>query len=230
MTQFAYHLKQHERFLGKVWRFLLAPVEAPLIHEAGQYVIVQTPDGEALPYSIANAPVNEGLLEFHIKETDDSLGVIQAMLESTVQIAGPEGICTLAPAIQQQRFLLLAGSTGFAQCKALFEGLIRVGVAHKQVSLYWGAATREDLYWQDLAREWAAKFPQFTYVPVVSNHCADLTWGGCRGWVQEAVLTDYPDLSNIAIYLSGPESMVLSARDAFLPRGAQSNLLYSDFL
>ena len=53
-------------------------------------------------------------------------------------------------------------------------------------------------------------------------------WSGRTGFVHQAVLADYPDLSGCEVYASGPPVMIESIRREFLARGLPPDHLYSD--
>ena len=60
---------------------------------------------------------------------------------------------------------------------------------------------------------WQEQSERFRFVPVLSNPDAD--WTGQIGFVHEAVLRDYPDLSGFEVYACGNPSMVEAARVSF---------------
>ena len=55
-------------------------------------------------------------------------------------------------------------------------------------------------------------------------------WDGRRGWVHEAVLEDYPDLSRHEVYASGPPPMIAAIKQTLFARGlAPERLFYDSF-
>ena len=77
-----------------------------------------------------------------------------------------------------------------------------------------------------MAREHA----NFTFVPVLSEPDAD--WQGRIGFVHEAVLADFPDLSGFDLYMAGPPPMVRpDARPAWRRacRRRICTLIHSDY-
>ena len=53
-------------------------------------------------------------------------------------------------------------------------------------------------------------------------------WRGRTGFVHQAVLADFPDLSTVDVYASGPPAMIAAVRESFLARGADPERLHSD--
>jgi CDP-4-dehydro-6-deoxyglucose reductase, E3 len=75
----------------------------------------------------------------------------------------------------------------------------------------------------DKARDWEAKGIKFT--PVVSEE----QWAGRMGFVHQAVLDDFADLSGYAVYACGAPVVVEAAhRDFTTKRGLSNDSFYSD--
>jgi CDP-4-dehydro-6-deoxyglucose reductase len=53
-------------------------------------------------------------------------------------------------------------------------------------------------------------------------------WSGRRGFVHEALLEDFADLSPFSVYLSGPPIMVAAGRESFIARGLDAARFHSD--
>ena len=124
--------------------------------------------------------------------------------------------------------LCLASGTGFAPIKALVERMQQTGNT-RPVVLYWGGRRPSDLYMDELARQWADSLPDFRYVPVVSDALPEDDWHGRSGFVHQAVLEDFPDLSDYQVYACGTPVMVEAARRDFTRQaGLPDNEFYAD--
>lgn len=123
--------------------------------------------------------------------------------------------------------ILIAGGTGFAPMQAIIENELIRG-SGRPLHLYWGARARADLYRHERAEAWTRQYPAFRYTPVLSHPLPEDRWLGRTGWVHEAVLADYPDLSNVEIYASGPPAMITAIRAQVFARGLKEENLYSD--
>ena len=66
----------------------------------------------------------------------------------------------------------------------------------------------------------------FTFVPVLSE--PDAGWTGRTGWVHEAVVEDFPDLSGYDLYMAGPPPMIDAARTAFRAAGMPDAQMHYD--
>jgi CDP-4-dehydro-6-deoxyglucose reductase len=88
------------------------------------------------------------------------------------------------------------------------------------VVLYWGCRRKADLYQDDWCRQTALDMPTLRYVPVLSEPQAEDGWSGRTGFVHEAVMADWPDLSQHQVYACGAPVMVESAQRDFVARCA----------
>jgi CDP-4-dehydro-6-deoxyglucose reductase, E3 len=58
--------------------------------------------------------------------------------------------------------------------------------------------------------------PHLRFVPVLSEAKSDDAWTGRTGWVHQAVLADFPDLSAYQVYACGMPTMVHAAQRDFV--------------
>ncbi|MBY0409525.1 MAG: CDP-6-deoxy-delta-3,4-glucoseen reductase, partial [Burkholderiaceae bacterium] len=95
--------------------------------------------------------------------------------------------------------------------------------------LYWGGRRPYDLYMHEWATVRAADMPNLTYVPVVSNALPEDGWTGRTGFVHQAVLDDFADLSSHQVYACGAPVVVDSARDSYTAhRGLPAEEFFAD--
>ncbi|HQT26692.1 MAG TPA: CDP-6-deoxy-delta-3,4-glucoseen reductase, partial [Burkholderiales bacterium] len=110
--------------------------------------------------------------------------------------------------------IFLASGTGFAPVKGILEHALHVGIDRKMV-LYWGANTLSDLYMKDLPEKWARTHANFSFIPVLSAPLPEDDWKGRAGFVHQAVMADYEDLSGFQVYACGSPVMVQAAHKDF---------------
>ena len=213
---------------------LQLPANQNLQYHAGQYVEFILRDGARRSYSMANAPHNLGsppAIELHIRHmpggkfTDH---VFSAMKEREIlRMEGPFGSFFLRED-SAKPVVLLASGTGFAPIKALIEHL-RMKASARDVVFYWGCRRRADLYQHDWCVETAAAMPNLRYVPVLSEPRPEDDWRGRTGFVHQAVLDDFADLSGHQVYACGAPIVVESARDAYsAQRGLPPEEFFAD--
>ncbi len=113
--------------------------------------------------------------------------------------------------------ILLAGGTGFAPIKAIVEHAI-AEKSPRPMFIYWGAKARADLYQNALPAAWAAAHPHIRYIPVLSEPAPADAWTGRSGFVHQAVMADFPDLSGHQVYACGSPGMIDTAKADFVAR------------
>lgn len=202
---------------------LQLPANQNFQFHAGQYVEFILRDGARRSYSMANAPHNLGTpaaIELHIRHmpggkfTDHVFGAMKE--KDILRMEGPFGSFFLRED-SDKPIVLLASGTGFAPIKAIIERIEHLGLS-RPVTLYWGCRSQADLYLHDWAQQAAARLPQLRYVPVLSEPKAEDGWTGRTGFVHQAVMQDFPDLSGHQVYACGAPIMVESAQRDFVAR------------
>ena len=95
--------------------------------------------------------------------------------------------------------------------------------------LYWGVRARRDLYLPDLPGRWQRASNNFTFIPVLSEPEPGDAWPGRTGFVHQAVLDDFPDLSGYQVYACGGPAMIDAARKTFsAQRGLPVDAFFAD--
>jgi CDP-4-dehydro-6-deoxyglucose reductase len=208
--------------------YLKLPEGERLQFLAGQYLNFILQDGSKRAFSIANAPHDDAFIELHIRHVNGGLFtdfLFSGIEEKTImRIEAPLGSYYLREG-SNKPIILMGGGTGFAPLKGIIEHAFQIGIK-RPMHLYWGVRSKCDLYLPGLPEEWAEKYPNFSYTPVLSE--PEENWPGRTGWVHEAVIEDHPDLSDHEVYMSGPPPMIKAGKDAFLGRGLAGEALYSD--
>jgi phenol hydroxylase P5 protein len=93
------------------------------------------------------------------------------------------------------------------------------------ITLVYGQRVRAELYYHDEFTELAAKHPNFTYVPALSDEPADSDWDGFRGYVHDAAKAHFDnDFRDHKAYLCGPPVMI----DACITTLMQGRLFEND--
>lgn len=208
---------------------LRLPRAARLQFLAGQYVDILLPGGKRRAFSIASPPSQADFLELHVKHVAGggfTGHVFDGMQEKEIlRLEGPLGTFFVRRD-SDRPMVMMGGGTGLAPLKSMLEDLLRLGDT-RPVTLYWGARTRDELYQNNLIRSWADRFEHVNYIPVLSDE-SPAVWKGRAGWVHEAVLADFPDLSALDVYMSGPPAMIDAGRHAFLHAGVPEERLFYD--
>lgn len=197
---------------------------------AGQYLDIIQENGEHRSFSIANAPHDDDFIELHIRHVEGgeyTHHIFHELKEKDIlRIEMPLGNFFLREN-NERPIVMMGGGTGFAPLKSMIEHAMHLKL-ERPIHLFWGVRSLRDLYLAELPQEWARKYPLLRFTPVLSEPMKDDNWEGETGFVHEAVLKEYSDLSKFDIYMSGPPVMVYSARDAFMEAGCPQSQIYSD--
>jgi CDP-4-dehydro-6-deoxyglucose reductase, E3 len=204
---------------------LRLPANERLQFLSGQYIDILQQDGKPRSFSLANAPHDDEFLELHVRNIAGGKFtnyVFNEMKERAIlRIKGPMGGFFLHED-SPKPIIFLASGTGFAPVKAIIEHALHTGFK-REMHFYWGVRKQADLYMLDKVSAWEAQGVKFT--PVVS----DEPWSGRTGFVHQAVMNDYEDLSPYAVYACGSPVMVEAAYVKFTSqRGLPPGDFYSD--
>ena len=213
---------------------LQLPANTVLQYFAGQYIEFILRDGSRRAYSIATAPHMQETtpgIELHIRHMPGGLfteHVFGTMKEKEIQrVEGPFGSFFLRES-SDKPMVFLASGTGFAPIKGLLAHMQHKGIP-RPVSVYWGGRRPEDLYQDAWLKELAAKMPNLTYIPVVSDALPEDNWSGRTGFVHQAVLDDFADLSGHEVYACGAPVVVDAARTSYIgQRGLPEEAFFAD--
>jgi CDP-4-dehydro-6-deoxyglucose reductase len=194
---------------------LKLPANERLQFLAGQYIEFLLKNGSRRSFSMGNAPHDDELIELHVRRvaggqfTEHVFGKMKE--RDILRFEGPLGTFFLRED-SRKPIVFVASGTGFAPIKSVIEHARHKGVA-RPMTLYWGGRRPKDLYMHALAESWAG--PQLRYVPVISDALPEDNWSGRTGFVHQAVMQDFPDLSAHQVYACGVPVMVDAAKRDF---------------
>ena len=198
--------------------YLKLPTGERLQFLAGQYIDILLKSGKRRSFSMANAPHNDQLIELHVRKSPNgafSSYVFDEMKERAIlRFEGPLGTFYLRED-DDKPMIFVAGGTGFAPVKAIIEHAFHHGEDRPMV-LYWGVRSLRDLYMPELPIQWQRDHPNFSYIPVISDPLPEDRWPGRTGFVHQAVLDDFADLSGYQVYACGAAAMTDLAKKTFV--------------
>lgn len=193
---------------------------------AGQYLLFSVPRVPARHYSMASRPDDE-LVELHIRLVPQghASSLIHSSLrpDDRVEIQGPAGSAYLREA-HEGTIVAVAGGSGLAPIKSIVETALAAGMK-QPIRLYFGARAEEDLYLVDHFRTLERRFPNLSFVPVLSQAA---TTTRRKGFVSEALAQDYQDLAGAKAYVAGPPAMVDAVGAVLATRGIAASDIHAD--
>ena len=209
---------------------LRLPPERSIEFEAGQYINILLDDGDRRSYSFTTGPRKTDLVQLHVRRMPGgkfTTHVFEHMKPGDrLRFEGPLGSFVLREP-SDRPLIFVAGATGFAPVKSLLEYAFEIGI-RRPLYFYWGVRKRRDLYMAELPQRWQREHANFRFEAVLSDPGPEDEWEGRTGLVHEAILADFPDLSEFQIYACGSLKMVEAAKPAFIAQGLADGACFSD--
>ena len=211
--------------------YLKLPAAERLQFLPGQYLDFLLKDNERRSFSMGNAPHDDEFIQLHIRHVPGGTfteHVFGKMKERDIlRFQAPFGTFYLREE-STKPIVFVASGTGFAPIKAILDHAFRRGIT-RPITLYWGGRRPKDLYLASLAEQWAKDHANFKVVPVISDALPEDAWTGRTGFVHQAVMADFPDLSGHEVYACGVPVMVDAAQRDFTGQcGLPAEAFYCD--
>ncbi|MCC6424367.1 MAG: NADH:ubiquinone reductase (Na(+)-transporting) subunit F [Phycisphaerales bacterium] len=195
-------------------------------------------------YSIAANPVTEGsLLRFNVRIAtpppgQDCLpGIGSAYMFSLkpgdhVTAIGPFGDFHIKPT--QREMVYVGGGAGMAPLRCHISHLFETEQTHRKVSYWYGARSRQEIFYSDYFQALAAKHSNFTFQTALSTPLEEDDWTGHTGFIHEVLLQQYlQNHSNpgaVEYYLCGPPMMIKACTKMLAGLNVPtSNIAYDEF-
>ncbi len=127
-----------------------------------------------------------------------------------VTAIGPFGDFHLKPT--QKEMVYIGGGAGMAPLRAHLSHLFETEHTARRVSFWYGARSRQELFYTDYFEALAGKHANFKFHPALSSPLAGDNWSGLTGFIHEVVENDYlrnhPQPAAVEYYLCGPPMMI----------------------
>ncbi|HXV93885.1 MAG TPA: globin domain-containing protein [Pseudonocardia sp.] len=204
------------------WDLALITVQTsePIPYRAGQYLSVETPQRPRLwrYLSPANAPREDGTLEFHVRAVDNGwvsrAVVAHSRVGDTWRIGPPMGRMRVQPETGRD-LLAVAGGTGVAPIKAVLEDLAR-RPRQPRTRVFVGGRTWDDLYDFTALRKFSYANPWLDVVPVVEK---DEGGTGAEQGTLADVVTRYGAWADHDVIVCGSPAMIRATVSRMLVAG-----------
>ncbi|MEU3272352.1 globin domain-containing protein [Saccharomonospora sp. NPDC006951] len=215
------------------WDLALVRVEPEVIipFEAGQYLSIEVPQRPRLwrYLSPANGPRPDGSLEFHVRAIEGgwvSRAIVSHTQSGDVWRIGPPMGRLAVDRESGRDVLMIAGGTGLAPLRSILDELGQWG-NNPRVTLFYGGATRDDLYDLEQLRTLASTNPWLTVRPVVER--AEGLPGFDHGTLAD-VVTRHGAWPGHDVLVSGSPSMIRATVSRMLVAGtALDQIRYDPF-
>jgi NAD(P)H-flavin reductase/hemoglobin-like flavoprotein len=212
-------LVDHQRLSWDLARVRLQPDYA-VPYQAGQYMSVEVPQRPRLWRYLtpANAPREDGTIEFHVRSVEGgwvSRAIVAHGQVGDIWRIGPP-LGRLAVERDTERdVLMVAGGTGIATMTSLLDDLAQWG-ENPRVHLFYGGRTEEDLYALDDLHQLASTNPWLTVVPVLEQ---DPGSRNAEHGTLADIVTKYGAWADRDVLVSGSPAMIRSTVSRMLVAG-----------
>lgn len=168
--------------------------------KAGQYVqIVIPPYGDIKEhtqraYSISSVPSDKNHVELLIRLVPN--GIVTTYVHNymkegdATELVGPFGEFYMRDT--NADMVMVAGGSGMAPIKSIIFDMYERNITNRRVWFFFGARSARDLYYVELFRDLEKKWPNFHFVPALSEPKPEDNWSGEVGLITN-VLEKYLD-------------------------------------
>jgi MocE subfamily Rieske [2Fe-2S] domain protein len=182
-------------------------------------------EGKRNNYSIAGNKETEKTLRFNIRIATPPPGqdcppgagssyMFSLKPGDEITAIGPFGDFHIKPT--QKEMVYIGGGAGMAPLRAHLSHLLETQDTARRVSFWYGARSRQELFYQDYFGDLAAGHPNFRFHTALSSPLPEDAWSGHTGFIHEVVMEEYLAAHEnplaIEFYLCGPPAMIKACR------------------
>jgi propane monooxygenase reductase component len=200
---------------------------------SGQFVDLYAPDKNFYrSYSMANTPSHSDRLEFMIKIFKggkfSTLLDEQLKIGDMLEVRGPFGNC-----IRREEntgdIVLIGGGSGMAPLWSILNDIKEKNVK-RNVTFFYGARTKKDLFYLEKFEEIAAQLEGFRFIPALSEPQPEDEWTGETGLITDVLERNITAESakQIDTFLCGPGPMIDAAITVLRRKGVTPDRILFD--
>lgn len=203
--------------------------------KAGQYVQIEAPPYAKVKqktiraYSISSKPEDNDHIQLIIRLVPEGLCTtwIHKYLKvgDEVNLTGPYGDFYIRDTDADMIFI--AGGSGKAPIKSMLEHLQVTGT-NRKMTYFFGARSGKDLYLTDEFVNFEKVFPDYQYIPVLSQCSPEDKWCGRSGYIMPYFKEVIRDPKNTEAYMCGSPGMLNAAQKELIALGVAADKIYYD--
>ncbi len=220
-----------KRFLNDEILRLRLTCDESFEYRAGQFINIFK-DDLIRSYSMASLPVQDDLLELHVKLVPN--GVVSHWLCDDVQlgdqltVTGPMGECFYHEVDSTEGLLAVGTGSGLAPLWGIVRDALIQGY-EKPIILCHGAMKPENLYYVEALRQLEETHENFNYFPCVSGLDEDeVPAGMSSGFPNDVAFAQLPSLAKWQVFLCGHPDMVNNTKKQAFLAGASLKNIHAD--
>jgi len=199
--------------------------------------------GQRNNYSLASNQSTERVLRFNVRiatpppgqQCDPGVGssyIFSLKAGDVVTAIGPFGDFHIKPT--QREMIYIGGGAGMAPLRAHLSHLLETQHSARRISFWYGARSRQEIFYEDYFRGLAEKHPNFNFQLSLSSPLETDEWPRHTGFIHEVVfnhhLEDHPNPAAAEYYLCGPPMMIKACTRMLTGLGVpDSQIAYDEF-
>jgi len=146
--------------------------------------------------------------------------------------SGPYGDFHIKPT--QREMVYIGGGAGMAPLRAHLSHLLETEQTARKVSFWYGARSRQEIFYNDYFEELARQHPNFAFHLALSSPLSEDDWTGHSGFIHEVVyekhLNQHANPTAVEYYLCGPPMMIKACTKMLEKSGVPSQqIAYDEF-
>jgi Na+-transporting NADH:ubiquinone oxidoreductase subunit F len=194
-------------------------------------------------YSMANHPAEGNQIMLNVRiatpppgDNDIPPGIASSYVWSRkpgdkVVISGPFGEFFLKKRSKRE-IVFIGGGAGMAPMRSHIFNLFHTRKTRRKVSFWYGARSKQEMFYDEHFRDIEKDFPNFTYHVGLSSPLPEDNWTGKVGFIHQVVhdhyLADHPDPAEIEYYLCGPPLMLSAVQKMLYDLGVERDMIAFD--
>jgi Na+-transporting NADH:ubiquinone oxidoreductase subunit F len=134
-----------------------------------------------------------------------------------------------------REMVYVGGGAGMAPLRSHLAHLFETLQTNKRVTFWYGARSKQEIFYEAYFRELESKFPNFTYHIALSEPQPEDNWTGHIGFIHEVLereyLNQHPAVHDIDYYLCGPPLMIQATQSLLTAKFSisQDTISYDEF-
>ena len=205
--------------------------------------VASNPEPIIRAYSMANFPLEEGVLKFNVRVaspppgTDFPPGIMSSYVFNLkpgdkVKVFGPFGEFFARETDNEMVFI--GGGAGMAPMRShIFDQLLRINT-NRKISFWYGARSMKEIFYQEEFEKLARDNENFSFHIALSDALPEDNWDGLTGFIHQVTedeyLSKHPAPEDCEFYLCGPPMMNSSCIKMLSDLGVEEeNIMLDDF-
>jgi Na(+)-translocating NADH:ubiquinone oxidoreductase F subunit len=194
-------------------------------------------------YSLASNRITERTLRFNVRIATPPPGQLCAPGVGSSYIfnlkpgdvvtgIGPFGDFHIKPT--QREMVYIGGGAGMAPLRSHLSHLLETEGSARRVSFWYGARSRQEIFYEDYFRQLASAHRNFTFHLALSSPLPSDEWQGLAGFIHDVVLEqhlrEHANPRGVEYYLCGPPMMIKACTQMLAGLGVpETQIAYDEF-